>query len=1249
MSPARKKTGFIATIPEWVAQQYYRHGLFCASQPLPVLIFAIIGILWACFPLLTIQFYSGNAKVWTEDPTDTAQYSEKPRWLDKQPIGYVQQVIMKAAVHPYTEDMLLNDAFRGPLASSFKLHLSDILGFFDKETGLDMDHECLRTDGLSPRYRASLAHILPDYGCLILSPANIWRKDPVQFQEDGDPVNTIFKFQSSREGHSSLADIMFGLRQRDTGLTKYPVRNRQRIITYSVTVVLRQHKPQFIKTLRRHLSQLYPLHVDENNRTESIVHIHFPEQISGTEYIPYTVLIIGLFLYMLFSCRKIDLIQSKVGIALTAVITILGSLFMSLGLTGQSLGGTGYVYLVPYAVAFIELENILVITRSIVSTPAHLDVKVRVAQGLSREGWNITKNLFSQITLLTLGFFLGILDHSIQEFSIFAVMGLLSDFYLQHFFYITVLSMDISRTGLVDVLQIQRSHHKRSVSQASSTGYSNKLFQLPVSGPGGRYETEGSAGTGLIAPSLDIPPKKVPKRVQIVNFWATRRVVSRIFLLTMVGWIAIFIYKAGILEYIIKGAGFIPKDRAPTIDIPNLNTTSQRSRPRPRPEKGGVENISTILASMRSQASETDQDNPATGGRGARTEYLSRLQHRTSEYWRRLPYSHWPMLFGLYNMSVFGSHLSLLPPISLSMVISPEAVVQLRSPHEQTQKLKGSGEEETVWNLEKIKVALEMGDEEEDLDDLTDEGPELSPFVPTSPGELLLAFTLSIPSILFLIYLCVVCYRFICTKNYAEWRSGRLDTSEDKYTQIVQEGAPIPLDGHDQEIESVRCDGHLVVSHCMGGRICVWDSLTGEALVKIRRGETREVSKEKMEEIPEPGSGQSRWNRELPVSLRFRNKGSKNPSTTFNQFQSAFKSTRATAKEGIKKQDQEGGKVRKGSEDTKQKKHKEKEGGEIESVWCLDLAEGLVVLGCNSGRIEVWNAVTGELCCSYEDGRRVPINIIRLLNSRLVAVRLDGHIDFMDLNSNPGLSAAGSNYSRLRTLSTNSLDTDSIYSLGESVSLTWKHTVKAHIQSITCVAVAGSRLITGSEDHTLRVFRVEDGVGVYTLHGHCGPITSVFIDRFNQSAAGSASQDGIICMWDLLTGACMYSIQAHDGSVLCLVYSPSYVVSYGQDGKLCVWERFQGHLINTINTAVLGEQSCDDLVMLTHNLMVTARTGSLLVWDVRLPDPVRIVRLDKGDTGENVRLIRQIGDTIVCSCGSSLRLVRFPILMDKLD
>ena len=54
---------------------------------------------------------------------------------------------------------------------------------------------------------------------------------------------------------------------------------------------------------------------------------------------------------------------------------------------------------------FLGLENMLVMTKSVVSTPAHLDIKVRVAQGLSREGWSITKNLMTETTLLTFGFF----------------------------------------------------------------------------------------------------------------------------------------------------------------------------------------------------------------------------------------------------------------------------------------------------------------------------------------------------------------------------------------------------------------------------------------------------------------------------------------------------------------------------------------------------------------------------------------------------------------------------------------------------------------------------------------------------------------------------------------------------------------------------------------------------------------------------------------------------------------------------
>lgn len=49
-----------------------------------------------------------------------------------------------------------------------------------------------------------------------------------------------------------------------------------------------------------------------------------------------------------------------------------------------------------------------------------------------------------------------------------------------------------------------------------------------------------------------------------------------------------------------------------------------------------------------------------------------------------------------------------------------------------------------------------------------------------------------------------------------------------------------------------------------------------------------------------------------------------------------------------------------------------------------------------------------------------------------------------------------------------------------------------------------------------------------------------------------------------VSGACVYSLCAHDGRVQALTYSPSYVISLGSDEKLCVWDRFQGHLLNSI-------------------------------------------------------------------------------------
>lgn len=102
---------------------------------------------------------------------------------------------------------------------------------------------------------------------------------------------------------------------------------------------------------------------------------------------------------------------------------------------------------------------------------------------------------------------------------------------------------------------------------------------------------------------------------------------------------------------------------------------------------------------------------------------------------------------------------------------------------------------------------------------------------------------------------------------------------------------------------------------------------------------------------------------------------------------------------------------------------------------------------------------------------------------------------------------------------------------------------RAHQQAITVLDSEGGRVLTGSQDHTLKVYRyvqsifnaflfltivrlfiflissrLEDQLPLYTLHGHSGPISCLFIDRISPMTSGSGSQDGLLCVWDLLTG-----------------------------------------------------------------------------------------------------------------------------------
>ena len=113
------------------------------------------------------------------------------------------------------------------------------------------------------------------------------------------------------------------------------------------------------------------------------------------------------------------------------------------------------------------------------------------------------------------------------------------------------------------------------------------------------------------------------------------------------------------------------------------------------------------------------------------------------------------------------------------MVISPDSAKMLRHPKEAEEAGRAkSQDEDGVGGVDQHPEVAEADDSA--IDDLYDGGPELSPFFPTSPGELYLSFVLAFPSLLFILYLVVVLYRCVCSRNYAEWRSSWTVTDPSK-------------------------------------------------------------------------------------------------------------------------------------------------------------------------------------------------------------------------------------------------------------------------------------------------------------------------------------------------------------------------------------------------------------------------------------------------------------------------------------
>ncbi|XP_027559384.1 sterol regulatory element-binding protein cleavage-activating protein [Neopelma chrysocephalum] len=1301
-----------------ISGAFYSHGLLCASYPIPIILFTALCILACCYPLLKLPLpgtgpveFSTPVKDFAPPAPGPAPHgdpAERPDWYVGAPVAYIQQIFVKATVSPWQKNFLAVDVFRSPLSRVFQL-VEEIRNHALRDSSgvRSLEELCLQVTDLLPGLR-KLRNLLPEHGCLLLSPGNFWQNDRERFNADPDIFKTIHQHEpKTLQTSATLKDLLFGLPGRSSGVS---LSNRQRVVSYTVTLALQRYDSRFLSSLRSRLKLLHPS-PNCSLREDSVVHVHFKEEIGIAELIPLVTTYIILFAYIYFSTRKIDMVKSKWGLALAAVVTVLSSLLMSVGLCTlfgltPTLNG-GEIF--PYLVVVIGLENVLVLTKSVVSTPVDLEVKLRIAQGLSNESWSIMKNMATELGIILIGYFT--LVPAIQEFCLFAVVGLVSDFFLQMFFFTTVLSIDIRRMELADL--------NRRVPPESILPPGKPPCRPRA--PPARAVSAGSPHTITLQPSESWNDLDLGDCLSLgmIFMGRNRGVCARPAQAGTVIWIGILVYTdpAGLRTYLtsqvteqspLGEAGLppmpVPGGVLPAGD-PKLDLSVFPSEPIQLPEN---------QTQPREQQLEPDQPPWAPGaeGRGNGQGELGTEAEVTwgaedEEIWRKLSFRHWPALFSYYNITLAKRYISILPAIPVTLYLNPQEALEVRHPQEASryQPFLASSRGDPDTAAQPDHTAKLQGHQDVTLYKVA-------------------ALGLASGIILVLLLFCL--YRVFCPKNYGQNGHGRrkrgdLPCDDYGYSPPETEIVPLVLRGHLMDIECLASDGMLLVSCCLVGQIRVWDAQTGDCLTVIPKPRLRRDSsgifdyQEGWDQSPDRKNGledsfesshqlkrllggppqpplfcdqpdltsliDTNFSEQVKAAEsepRLRAVGGRHKDTGYDFSSLVGKVYEEHGGSGCRSvtfpglpaphgpaglcgsggrapgcgSDEGGGGRRRSLGDRslgdescagcETSSPLPAWGGDLESsVWSLDLQGHLIVAGRSNGKLEVWDAIEGTLCSSNEEGQS-GITALVFLNNRIVAARLNGSLDFFSLETHAAL-----NHLQFRGgPGRSSVPSSPVLSGGAVVLCQLTHSVPcAHHKPITALKAAAGRLVTGSQDHTLRVFRLEDSCCLFTLQGHSGAITAVYMDQTMVLASGG--QDGAICLWDVLTGSRVSHMFAHRGDVTSLTCTTSCVISSGLDDVISIWDRSSGTKLYSIQQ----ELGCGaSLGVISDSVLVTGGQGCVSFWDIGYGDLLQTVYLGKSHEAQPARQILVLDNAaIVCNFGSELSLLYVPSVLEKLD
>jgi WD40 repeat protein/serine/threonine protein kinase len=117
-----------------------------------------------------------------------------------------------------------------------------------------------------------------------------------------------------------------------------------------------------------------------------------------------------------------------------------------------------------------------------------------------------------------------------------------------------------------------------------------------------------------------------------------------------------------------------------------------------------------------------------------------------------------------------------------------------------------------------------------------------------------------------------------------------------------------------------------------------------------------------------------------------------------------------------------------------------------------------------------------------------------------------------------------------------------------------EHILRGHTSSVLAVASNHHQVISGSNDKTLRVWDLTSGECLGTLYGHSERVGAVVLTPDGRWVI-SGSDDKTLRVWDLSIGKCSNILEGHKDGICALALTPDgrRVVSGGWDKTLIAW------------------------------------------------------------------------------------------------